>query len=138
MGSHKPFRHLKHKLWPKERSGIKLAVWLLTTKSQESTRCPYVQVACNMPLESSRRGIQLCFKPHPNRRFAQKVIIPQSCRSSNVGDFEIPVWESQDKKSFGWGHRKEVQSILYGGRWWLPLSSGCAKSCKSKVTRGSS
>ncbi len=26
MGSHDPFGHLKHKLWPKERSGVKLAV----------------------------------------------------------------------------------------------------------------
>jgi hypothetical protein len=29
--------HLKHKLWPKEGSGVKLAIWLPTTKSQEST-----------------------------------------------------------------------------------------------------
>jgi hypothetical protein len=36
MGSHDPFGHLKHKLWPKEKSGIKLTVWLLTIKSQES------------------------------------------------------------------------------------------------------
>jgi hypothetical protein len=26
MGSHDPFGHLKHKLWSKERSGVKLAV----------------------------------------------------------------------------------------------------------------
>jgi hypothetical protein len=26
MGSHCPFGHLKHKLWPKEWSGIKLAI----------------------------------------------------------------------------------------------------------------
>jgi hypothetical protein len=36
MGLHDPFGHLKHKLRPKEKSGIKLAVWFLTTKSQES------------------------------------------------------------------------------------------------------
>jgi hypothetical protein len=32
MGSHDPFGHLKHKLWPKEWSEVKLAIWLLTTK----------------------------------------------------------------------------------------------------------
>jgi hypothetical protein len=32
MGSHCSFEHLKHKLWPKERPGVKVAVWLLTTK----------------------------------------------------------------------------------------------------------
>jgi hypothetical protein len=26
MGSHDPFGYLKHKLWPKERPGIKLVV----------------------------------------------------------------------------------------------------------------
>jgi hypothetical protein len=36
MGSHDPFKYLKHKLWPKEGSGVKLLIWLLTTKSRES------------------------------------------------------------------------------------------------------
>jgi hypothetical protein len=35
MGLHEPFEHLKHKVWPKERPGIKLVVGLPTTKSQE-------------------------------------------------------------------------------------------------------
>jgi len=38
MGSYGPFGHLQHKLWQKERSEVKLAIWLPTTKSQESTR----------------------------------------------------------------------------------------------------
>jgi hypothetical protein len=33
VGSHDPFGHWKHKLWPKEGQGVKLAVWLSTTKS---------------------------------------------------------------------------------------------------------
>jgi hypothetical protein len=36
MGSHDPFAYLKHKLWLKERSRVKLPIWLPTTKSQES------------------------------------------------------------------------------------------------------
>jgi hypothetical protein len=32
MGFYDPFGHLKHKLWPKARSGVKLVVWLPTTK----------------------------------------------------------------------------------------------------------
>jgi hypothetical protein len=42
MGSHDPFGHLKHKLWPKERPRVKLSIWLLTTKSQESPWFPCV------------------------------------------------------------------------------------------------
>jgi hypothetical protein len=32
MGSHGSFEHLKHKLWAKERPGVKLAIWLLPLK----------------------------------------------------------------------------------------------------------
>jgi hypothetical protein len=44
MGSYDPFGHLKHKLWPKEGPGIKLAIWLLTTKSWKSPRFTYLKV----------------------------------------------------------------------------------------------
>jgi hypothetical protein len=101
VGSHDPFGHIKHKLWPKERLGVKLAIWLLTTKSQGSPRFPYVQVAYNMFLENSQQGLQLCLRLHLNRRSAQKVMGPQSCGSPNFGNFETPTWESQDKMPFG-------------------------------------
>ncbi len=65
MGLHHPFGHLKHKLWLKEGPKVKLASWLSTTKSWESTRFPCVKVVCDIPLKSSRRGLQLCFRPHP-------------------------------------------------------------------------
>jgi len=51
MGSHRPFGHLKHKLWPKEGSGVKLAVWLPTIKSWELTQFLCVQMACDIPLK---------------------------------------------------------------------------------------
>jgi hypothetical protein len=78
MGSHGSFGHLKHKLWAKERPGVKLAVWLPTTKSWESTWFPCVQAMCDILLESSRWGLQLCLRPHCDRRFAQEVVRPQS------------------------------------------------------------
>jgi hypothetical protein len=52
VGSHHPFGHMKHKLWPKERPGIKLTIWLSTTKSRESTELTCVQVSCDISLES--------------------------------------------------------------------------------------
>jgi hypothetical protein len=71
-----------------------------------------VQVTCNIPLESSRQGLQLCFRPHLNQSFARKVIGMQSCRSPNVNNFETPTWESRDKMSFGCGPHEEAQTIL--------------------------
>jgi hypothetical protein len=34
MNLHDPFEYLKHKLWPKEESGIKGLIWLPHIKSQ--------------------------------------------------------------------------------------------------------
>ncbi len=46
---HESFGHLKNKLWSKEGQGVKLGVWLPTTKSQESTQSRCVQVECDTP-----------------------------------------------------------------------------------------
>jgi hypothetical protein len=90
MGLHDPFGYLKHKLWPKEGPGVKLPIWLPTTKSQESPLFPYVQVACHILLESSRQRLQLCFTPHFNQSFSQEVMGLQSLESPNLGNFGTP------------------------------------------------
>jgi hypothetical protein len=135
MVSHDLFGHMKCNLWPKQRSRIKLTIWFPTTKSQKSIWFPCVQVACNTLLKSAWRGLQLRFKPHPDRRFVKKVIVLQSF---NLSSFETPTWESRDKRPFEWGRHGEVQSIQYGGRWWLPPNLGRGEFCESEVTRGSS
>jgi hypothetical protein len=84
MCSHCSFGHLKHKLLLKERLGFKLAIWLPTTKHKKSTRFPYVQATCNIPLENSQQGLQLCFRPHCNRTFAQKIMRLQSHGSPRI------------------------------------------------------
>jgi hypothetical protein len=57
MGSHRPFGHLKNKLWAKEMPKVKLAIWLSTIKSHKSTRFSGVQATCDIPLEISWQGI---------------------------------------------------------------------------------
>jgi hypothetical protein len=125
MGLHGPFGHLQHKLWQKERPGVKLAVWFSTTKSWESTQPQCVQVECNTPLESSQGELQVCFKPHLDRRSEQRAMPSQSYESPNRNSFETPSWESWDKKPFGcrcygeaqiWG--KVVASPEFG-LWWV-------------------
>jgi len=49
---------------------------------------------------------------------------------------ETPPWESLDKKPFGCGCHGEAQRILYGGRWWLPVSLGRDELCESIVACG--
>jgi len=136
MASHEPFGHLQRKLWSKEGPGVKLAVWLLTTKSQESTWSRCVQVGCDTPLKSSRGELQLWFGPRPNPSLRREVMNTQSPGSSNRDSFGTPLWESREKEPFGCKCGGELQIILYGGRWWLPSSPGCGESSESKVARG--
>ncbi len=97
MGLHCPFGHLKYKWWPKEGPGVKLAIWLLTTKNRELTRFPCVQMACDISLESTRRRLQFHFRPHLHRKSARNVMVPQSCGNPNFGNFKTPTWESWDQ-----------------------------------------
>jgi len=60
----------------------------------------------------------------------------QSFGSPNWDNFGTPLWESREKESFGCKCGGEMQRILYGGRWWFPLSPGRGESSESKVARG--
>jgi hypothetical protein len=81
MASHWSFGHLQPKLWAKEGPGVKLAVWLPTTKSRESTcfRCALGE--CDTSLKKSRWGLQYWFRPRPNTRLGRGVMVVQNPRS---------------------------------------------------------
>jgi hypothetical protein len=81
MASHWPFGHLQPKLWAKEGPGVKLAVWLPTTTSLESTLSRRRLRECNMSLERSRRGIQLWFRPCHDQTLRSGVMVVQSSGS---------------------------------------------------------
>jgi hypothetical protein len=135
MASHEPFGHLQHKLWLKEGSGVKLAVWVPTTKSRESTRFWCMQVKCDTLLESSREELQLWFRPCSDPSLGWGVMSVQSPGSLNWDSFGTPLWESREKEPFGCKCDGELQRILYGGRWWLLPSPGRGESSESKVAR---
>jgi hypothetical protein len=128
MALHEPFGYLQHKLCSKERPGVKMLVWLPTTKSREPTRFRCVQVDCDTPLESSWGGLKLCLRLHSNRRSELGVMSSQSPESPNRDSFGTSPWESQDKKSFGCRSHGWTQRILYGGRCWLPPNPGRGES----------
>jgi hypothetical protein len=86
-----------------------------------------------MALEISQRELQDCFRPHPNRRSEQDVMVAQSPGSANRDSFETPLWESREKVLFGCNLGGALQRILYGGRWWFPPSLGRGESSESKL-----
>jgi hypothetical protein len=136
MASHEPFGHLQPKLWAKERPGVKLAIWLPTTKSRESTSSRRLQKGCNKALESSRGKLQLWFRPHSNRRPELGDMSSQNLGSPTRDNFGTPPWESREKMPFGCGSRGATHIILYGGRWWLPPNPGRGESSESKAACG--
>jgi hypothetical protein len=99
IGSHDPFGHLNIS-YGQRKGCLNLEI----TLSWKSPWFPYMQVACHIPLESSWRGIQLCFRPHLDKRFAKEVMGLQSRRNLDFGNFGIPTWESQNKWHLGVGH----------------------------------
>jgi len=132
MASHGPFGHMKPKLWAKERPGVKLPIWLPTTKSRESTSSRRRLKECDMELKRSQRELQLWFKPRPDLSSRRRAMNVQSHGTPTRDSFGTPTCESREKKPFGCSLGRELQSILYGGRWWFPLSPGRGESCVSK------
>jgi hypothetical protein len=86
-----------------------------------------------MALERSQRELQHFFRPHSNRRSKQEVMDAQSPESANRDNFGTPLWESREKAPFGYSLGRELQKILYGGRWWLPPSLGRGESNECKL-----
>jgi hypothetical protein len=132
MALHEPFGYLQPKLWAKEGPGVKLAVWLPTTKSRESTssRCPILK--CNTELERFQGELQLWFRPCCNQTLQSGVMCSQSPGTPTRDSFGTPTWESWEKVPFGCSLGRELQKILYGGRWWLPVSPGRGEFYVSK------
>jgi hypothetical protein len=131
MTSHVPFGHLQFKLWAKEGPGVKLSVWLPTTKVENpplpdiawrsvTRRWKTLEESYNFGQTSSRSEFGAKSYEHPKSR------------DSNLGQIGTPPWESREKDPFGCSLRGETQRILYGGRWWLPPSPGRDESCVSK------
>jgi hypothetical protein len=132
MSLHEPFGHLQPKLWAKEGLEVKLAIWLQTIKSQELTSSRHLQQECDMALESSWGELQLWLRSHFNRRLEPGDMSSQSPGSPTRDSFGTPPWESREKVPFGCSLGGELQRILYGGRWWLPPSSGHGEWNESK------
>jgi hypothetical protein len=126
MGLHYSFGHLKHKLWPKEGPRVKLLIWFPTRKSRESTWFTYLQTACNIPLESSQRGLQRCFRPHLDLRFALKVAgVPTWAIS------KLPLRSPGTKNHLDVGPVERCRIYYIKERWWFPPSSCRGESCVS-------
>jgi hypothetical protein len=139
MPSHWAFEHLSPKLWAKEGPGVKLAVWLPTTKSRESMLSRAANWECDTLLERSRRGLQVWFRPRRDPisqsgvMSSQSLGTPPGTISGRFRDnFGTPFRESREFVPFGCSPtgRRRVYYREYGGGI-LP-SPGRGESCGPK------
>jgi len=65
-------------IWAKEGPGVKLAVWLPTTKSRESTFYRNPNCECDTSLERYRQGLQVRFRPRCDPILQSGVMSSQS------------------------------------------------------------
>jgi hypothetical protein len=88
MGSHDPFGHLQHKLWPKERPGVKLPIGSLTHGHGKSGIDP-------IPLHVG--GVRHVFGKLSMRA---TTLVQTSSRlevCTILGNFGTPTWEFETK-----------------------------------------
>jgi hypothetical protein len=113
MASHWSFGHLQPKLWAKEGPGVKLTVWLSTTKSRESTCSQRALGECNTALKSSRRGLQVWFRPRPNQRSGREAMMSQSPGSPKPGQFrDSTLRVSEQTTTWVWARRSNAKNTI--------------------------
>jgi len=154
MASHWPFGHLSPKLWAKEGPGVKLAIWLPTTKSRKSISCRPPNRECGTSLKRSRRGLQLRFRPRCDPRSGRVATTSQSPKSPEPGhlvgfrdsNLGVPgicaIWM--------WVRRSVAENTVWGmvvaspgsGPWWIlwsevPVACPNTKGCPGMWTNHS-
>jgi hypothetical protein len=129
MASNEPFGHLQHKLWLKERMGVKLAIWLSTTKSRESTLSRCVQVKCNTPLESFQGQLQVCFRSRSNRRSGREVMNAQSPGTILGLHFGSPGKKCHSNASVAERHREYYMGEGGGFPWVQAVVNQVSPCC---------
>jgi hypothetical protein len=87
-----------------------------------------------MPLESSRRDLQLCIRLHPNQRSECGVILLQIVGVQTLAVLRLTLGSHGTKSHLDVGL---AQNTIWG-KVVAPPSSGRGESCESEVARGSS
>jgi hypothetical protein len=100
----------------KRRAKSQIGSLTPTTKSQESTWFPCVQVACNIQLKSSQRGLQLCLD------------------LTSIGGMHAKLWASKLWESQLWQFRNSHLGVLGQNAIWMWASwRGTEYTMRGKV-----
>jgi hypothetical protein len=134
MGLHDPFGHLKHKLWPKERPGVKLVIWFPTTKSRQSIKFPHVQVVCDIPFEKLLTKATILLQTSFQSKGRTQTYGAPKLRKSQPWEFQnshlgIPgqnaIWMWASWKGTKYTIRGKVVTSPKSGPWWVSWVRVC-------------
>jgi hypothetical protein len=133
MGSEDPFEHLKHKLWSKERPRVKLAIWLLTIKSQELTDFLACRERATYHWKALDEGYNFSLNFIAIKGLHVKLWAPKVVRILTVGITGLPLGSPTTKCHLDVALWKDVENIIWGkvlaspkfGPWWVLWVWGC-------------
>jgi hypothetical protein len=127
MGLHDPFGYLKHRLWPKEgwESNCQFDSQSLKVGNHfDLLACKWLAIYRWKALDEGYN-------------FFSNLI--------SIGGLHKTLWASKvmgvsisEQNDIWMQAHDQAQKILWGGRWWLPLSPGCDESRESMFARGGS
>jgi hypothetical protein len=124
MGSHGPFGHLNHKLWPN---------WQFDSRPLKVRNRPNF-FAYNWLTTYSWKAL------NEGYNFTSVLISIGGLHTKLWGPkiAGLPLGNPETKFHLDVGLVERHTLYYKGGRWWLPPSLGCGESCESKFVRGSS
>jgi hypothetical protein len=94
------------------------------TKSWESTCSRRALGECDTALESSRRGLQVRFKPRPDRRLGREAMMSQSPGSLKLGQFRDSTLGVPEKSAIRMQVRRRGTENIIGRMVVTPPESG--------------
>jgi len=134
MALHEPFGHLQHKLWQKERPRVKLAVWLPTTKSRESTRPRCADRVRHTIGKLSTIATSLLQTSSQSEVWTKRYELTKS-RESKLGQFwDFSLGVLGQKAIRMWVPRSNVENTIWGKvvaspesrPWWVLWVQNCS------------
>jgi len=102
----------KTQVMPKEGSGVKLPIWLPSIKKSRIDPISLCVGGVWHIVEKLLMRATILLQTSFQSEVSTQSYGPQSCRNPNFENFKTPIWESQDKMSFGCEPRGKAQSIL--------------------------
>jgi hypothetical protein len=133
MGSHDPFGHLKHKLWPKEGPQVKLTIWLRPLKVRNRPNFLASRWRVTYLWKALDEGYNFSLDLILIGGLKTKLWRPKVTGAPTLAISRLPFGSLGTKCHLDVGFLERHKVYYKGGRWWLPPSPGRGESCEFEL-----